>query len=190
MEFMKNLRNFKIKNFNFNPYGVLLISVNKNNLIYTAREFEFDTGLQFNRNRYYNASLGRFVYKDQFKTLEVFQYASNSPLDFIDPFGESIFMTCFIGPIIPPCKGWQWASYIGCIGVCSGIASYFQSLCEDELARCIDRCPDFDADCLEGCHNNYFWCMVAVTVLYCYCSGECKSICAGDKYLDLDIGIY
>ncbi len=87
MEFMKNLRNFKIKTFNFNPYGVLLISANKNNLFYTARGFDFDEALQFNRMRYYNASLGRFMQKDLIFQGNYFSYVYNMPISYIDPFG-------------------------------------------------------------------------------------------------------
>ena len=69
---------------------MLLTQENKNNLLYTAREFDFDTGLQFNRMRYYSPNLGRFTQKD-LVTIGLnnltFQMSFNNPISYSDPLG-------------------------------------------------------------------------------------------------------
>jgi RHS repeat-associated protein len=75
--------------YEYNPWGVLLTQANKNNLLYTSREFDFDIALQFNRMRYYLLNLGRFSQKDliYMKASNAFAYASDNPINFLDPFG-------------------------------------------------------------------------------------------------------
>ncbi len=77
-----------IENYEYNPWGVLLTSANKNNFLYTAREFEFDIGLQFNRMRYYSPNLGRFIIKDKLFSLNKFIYAKD-PINYSDIMGIS-----------------------------------------------------------------------------------------------------
>ncbi len=66
------------------------ISAFKNTILYTSREFDFETGLQFNRMRYYSPRLGRFINMD-FIDLSMnkfpFQYANNNPITFFDGLG-------------------------------------------------------------------------------------------------------
>ena len=61
---------------------------------YAAREFDAATGLYYNRRRYYDPRLGRFLAVDPAKpqlaeplTLNPYLYAVNSPLSYIDPMG-------------------------------------------------------------------------------------------------------
>ena len=61
---------------------------------YAAREFDAATGLYYNRRRYYDPRLGRFLAVDPAKaqlseprTLNPYLYAVNSPLSYVDPTG-------------------------------------------------------------------------------------------------------
>jgi RHS repeat-associated protein len=61
---------------------------------YAAREFDAATGLYYNRRRYYDPRLGRFLAVDpaqpelaEPRTLNPYLYALNSPLLYIDPMG-------------------------------------------------------------------------------------------------------
>jgi RHS repeat-associated protein len=67
----------------------LLTQANKNNLLYTSREFDFETGLQFNRMRYYSPNLGRFNQKDLIynNNANYYFYVQNNPENALDPFG-------------------------------------------------------------------------------------------------------
>jgi RHS repeat-associated protein len=67
----------------------LLTSASKNNLLYTSREFDFETGLQFNRMRYYSPNLGRFISKDKIYSKLLYSMAKNNPIRYVDPFGLS-----------------------------------------------------------------------------------------------------
>jgi RHS repeat-associated protein len=61
-----------------------------NDLQYTARELDPETGLYFYRARYYDASLGRFVSEDPIRFKggdDFFRYTGNDPVDYGDPFG-------------------------------------------------------------------------------------------------------
>jgi RHS repeat-associated protein len=61
-----------------------------NRFQYTGREFDAETGLNYYRARYYDASIGRFLSEDpaQFEGgLNFYGYVGNSPIDHIDPTG-------------------------------------------------------------------------------------------------------
>ncbi len=94
--FIDNYACLVFRIYKYNICSIMLFSANKNNLLYIAREFEIDTGLQFNRMRYYSSNLGRFMQKDMiFKETEnYYEYSSNNPINKIDPFG-----------LMPP---WLW----------------------------------------------------------------------------------
>jgi RHS repeat-associated protein len=57
----------------------------------SGREFDQQTGLQYNRARYYDPSVGRFISRDpiQFggQDSNLFRYAYNSPTNYVDPSG-------------------------------------------------------------------------------------------------------
>ncbi len=58
---------------------------------YTAREFDSETGLQYNRARYYSPAIGRWTSQDpisfQAGDTNLYRYVRNSPSDAIDPQG-------------------------------------------------------------------------------------------------------
>lgn len=64
----------------------------ENSLRFGARELDTETGLYYNRARYYDASLGRFISEDPsgFSSgVNLYVYASNDPMNRRDPFGLS-----------------------------------------------------------------------------------------------------
>jgi RHS repeat-associated protein len=58
---------------------------------YTAREFDSATGLQYNRARYYDARIGRWIEEDPMAfgagDVNLYRYVSNGPVWSIDPTG-------------------------------------------------------------------------------------------------------
>jgi RHS repeat-associated protein len=58
---------------------------------YTGRELDAETGLQFNRNRYYASYLGRWSSIDPMgfasMSANLYSYVGNDPIRFVDPFG-------------------------------------------------------------------------------------------------------
>ncbi len=58
---------------------------------YTAREYDYETGLYFYRARYYDPKAGRFITKDPISfaggDVNLYGYVENNPVNWIDPFG-------------------------------------------------------------------------------------------------------
>ncbi len=76
---------------------------------YKKGEFEFDTGLQFNRMRYYNSYLGRFASKDIINFLKDFLYNFNNSINYLDPMGYAanapgpgIYIICALKVVLCP----------------------------------------------------------------------------------------
>ncbi len=61
---------------------------------YTGRDFDTETGLFYYRARYYDPGLGRFVGEDPIGLnsgdVNFYEYADNSPMNFVDPLGNQI----------------------------------------------------------------------------------------------------
>ena len=59
--------------------------------LYTGREWDEEIGLQYNRARYYNPELGRFINEDpigfEAKDSNLYRYVENSPIATVDPLG-------------------------------------------------------------------------------------------------------
>ncbi len=63
---------------------------------YTGREWDKETGLNYYRARYYDASTGRFLSQDSIGfgagDINLYRYVFNSPINFIDPSGKITFV--------------------------------------------------------------------------------------------------
>lgn len=89
-------------------------------LLYTGREWDAETGLYFNRARYYDPGLGRFVSSDPkgyAAGLNLYTYTRNNPLSFRDPEGMDVYW-----------GGWAGALFGGIIGFFSGMFSSAASM--------------------------------------------------------------
>jgi RHS repeat-associated protein len=69
------------------PSNIVLLT----RYLWTGREFEITTGLQYNRNRWYDATLGRWISEDPIGfnsgDYNLGRYVVNEPTSWIDPFG-------------------------------------------------------------------------------------------------------
>ncbi len=77
--------------YTYSPYGAMSISGSTTNSYdYTGRESD-GIGLHYYRARYYNPATGRFLSEDPAGFAgsgpDLYQYAGDDPIDFIDPFG-------------------------------------------------------------------------------------------------------
>ena len=62
-----------------------------NSLRYAAREYDSESGLYFNRARYYDPAMGRFISEDPIGIaggVNQYAYASNDPINNTDPLGH------------------------------------------------------------------------------------------------------
>jgi len=100
--------------YSYDPYGSMSITgTTTNSYAYTGREFD-GLGIDYYRARYYNPTTGRFLSEDPLEFAgsgpNPYEYAHDSPTNFIDPSGESDFQ--FYGNWCGP--GWtggQWEPY-------------------------------------------------------------------------------
>jgi RHS repeat-associated protein len=82
----------------------------KNPIRFQGQYFDHETGLHYNRHRYYDPQIGRFISKDPIGLmggLNPYAYAPN-PVRWVDPRGlqEALLLTCPAGgPVNPVCTG-------------------------------------------------------------------------------------
>ena len=71
-----------------------------NPYMYTAREYDIETGLYYYRARYYNPYIGRFLQIDPaYQGMNWYAYCGNNPVNCTDPTGEVYFY-----PELDPCN--------------------------------------------------------------------------------------
>ena len=79
--------------YTYDSYGNLIASTGTltNLLRYTAREFDSETGLYYNRARYYDSGAGRWLSEDPIRFVgghDFYAYVLNDPLRYRDPSGR------------------------------------------------------------------------------------------------------
>jgi RHS repeat-associated protein len=80
--------------YTYDSFGKLVASMGSvtNPFRYTSRDFDSETGLQYNRARYYDSTTGRFISEDPIKFqggINFYRYAWDSPVQNVDPSGLS-----------------------------------------------------------------------------------------------------
>jgi RHS repeat-associated protein len=78
--------------YQYDPWGNLLVSTGalENPLRYTAREFDEESGLYYNRFRYYDPVVGRFISRDPIGLrggTNLYSYVNNNSMRWRDPYG-------------------------------------------------------------------------------------------------------
>jgi RHS repeat-associated protein len=75
---------------------------------YAGRELDSETGLLFNRARYYDPNAGRFVTEDTAafggSGTNFYRYVRNNPVNLVDPLGLT---DCVVTPLGPVCNDWK-----------------------------------------------------------------------------------
>jgi RHS repeat-associated protein len=94
----------------YRPYGERLTNApasEANDIWFTSRRQDVDTGLVYMGARYYDPVIGRFISKDpvgfdeaNIHSFNRYAYANNNPNRYVDPDGRSATLTlCFGGPV-------------------------------------------------------------------------------------------
>lgn len=91
-----------VNHIKYDSYGNVISESNpavKTRYKYTGREFDAETGLQYNRARYYDATIGRFVSEDPIGfgggDFNFYRYVANRPVSATDPSGEAALLAAF-----------------------------------------------------------------------------------------------
>jgi RHS repeat-associated protein len=122
-------------------------------MIYTSREFDFETGLH-NRMRYYLPNLGRFSQKDIIVAVNLYSYSNSNPIGFRDLFGlyGGFIPGLFIE--IPPYGNYAFMdctrNYLSCVNGCFEEMDSCWQLARD----CIKNCPKDNYNSWRECVGN------------------------------------
>jgi RHS repeat-associated protein len=97
--------------YTYDNYGKLTASTGTlvNSLRYTGREIDSETGLSFNRARYFDPGAGRFLSEDPIGIIgsgsNFYAYVGNDPINQIDPLGlTNCVVTATMGVV---CSDWN-----------------------------------------------------------------------------------
>jgi RHS repeat-associated protein len=94
-----------VQHYKYDAYGNVLAGSNTSwtRYLYTGREFDSTTGLQYNRERWYDPGIGRWLSEDPIGfdggQANLYEYVGNSATNWTDPsglFGISIAFNAFI----------------------------------------------------------------------------------------------
>ena len=92
-----------VNNITYDAFGNITVETNDSvnfRFLYTGRESDPETGLNYNRGRYYDPTTGRFISIDPIGfsagDSNLYRYVGNNPLFYIDPFGF-----CGVAPVAP-----------------------------------------------------------------------------------------
>ena len=98
------------------------------NLRFAGQYYDFETGLYYNNNRYYDPRIGRYVTSDPVGLaggLNTYSYVYNSPLRYIDPSGLNGIETLYMpdsAPLVVAGRAF------------GGLAAYIEGLATDNQA--------------------------------------------------------
>jgi len=112
-----------VERYAYTPYGEVTVlnpdfsavtgnaSAIGNELLYTGRRLDPETGLQLNRNRFYAAGLGRWVSRDPIGyaggSPNLYEYVGGRPTYYVDPSGETNVNTG-----VEWCEGYQKGHWV------------------------------------------------------------------------------
>lgn len=76
----------------YDPNGNLEVGSGDSGYAYTGREWDAEIGLYYNRARYYDPKVARFISEDPLGFIDgtlLYAYASNNPILYTDPTGQA-----------------------------------------------------------------------------------------------------
>lgn len=116
VQMVSNMRGTITQKYTYHAFGSIKSSSGQvqNQLLFTSRPYDEETGLYDFRNRTYDPKLGRFLQRDPIPDINPYVYVHNNPVNRLDPLGLS--------DVGDP---WTWAGLglAGLGGVILGVAT-------------------------------------------------------------------
>jgi RHS repeat-associated protein len=83
-----------VSEYAYDVYGKATLSGSEtgNMRLFTGREYDQEIGLYYNRARYYDSNLGRFISRDPIgvaDNVDLYSYTANNPVNSVDRMGLS-----------------------------------------------------------------------------------------------------
>jgi RHS repeat-associated protein len=144
-----------VQTYSYDSFGNITPSGGINQpFTYTAREYDYETGLYYYRARYYDPKAGRFITKDPISfaggDVNLYGYVRNNPINRLDPLGlyETLFGQHYFegADVWPWYGGWPFngsplPGYSEQDNVCSYPAGYFnKNACTKKCCKAHDDC--------------------------------------------------
>ena len=111
-----------VESYDYDPYGIptiynaagteIAISTIDNTILFTGREYDYETGLYYYRARTIHPTFGRFLQHDPLGYVDgfvMYLYVMNNPIIHIDPVGKSDYK-------LPPVNGVRKITVVGKVG--------------------------------------------------------------------------
>ena len=144
----------------------------KNDYLYTGREYDWQTGIYYYRARYYNPEIGRFLQSswEHTKEMNMYVYVGNDPVNNEDPSGHPGYTPPYLpdhgggggpGTLVSAQTAEFMKWYRGCMSSCFWVTS---SSYKEHVAYC--GCDAWLKTGHSGCKLGYPACNGAHTALY------------------------